>query len=127
MRVFFFLFVFNLEPVEPYYLGGNKMEEEKSQVNMSPSNKYWPSFLVIQLKKSQGTSKQFIEKHIPIYLGKSDRLQLLQSGFTALDLINGVYCLLLGCIKLGVMRCGIDRGFAILVGLFRGEHLSKRK
>lgn len=34
--------------------------------------RYWPSFLVIRLKKSQGTSKQFIEKHIPIYLGRSD-------------------------------------------------------
>lgn len=27
---------------------------------------------MIRLKKSQGISKQFIEKYIPIYLGRSD-------------------------------------------------------
>lgn len=63
---------FNPEPVEPSYLGENVMEEEKRHDNMTPSNKHWPSLLAIRLKKSPGTSKQFIEKHIPIYLGKSD-------------------------------------------------------
>lgn len=90
------LVLFLIQPVKPHYLGRNAQEGEERWANMPHLIKYWSSFLVIRLEKSQSTLKQFIENTFLLTWGKV--MEVIAPGFSTLNLINGSCSLVLSCI-----------------------------
>lgn len=90
------LVLFLIQPAEPHYPGRNAKEGEERWANMPHLIKYWSSFLVIRLEKSQGTLKQFIENTFLLTWGKV--MEVIAPGFSTLNLINGSCSLVFSCI-----------------------------
>ena len=103
IHLFVCLFVcFNPEPVESYCLGGKVMEEEKRHANVAPTCKVLAIISCDEIKEISGYLKAiYRQTHSYLPGEKWLRLQLPDSSLSALNLINGAYCLVLTCIKLG--------------------------
>ena len=128
-NAFVCLFVcFNPEPVESYCLGGKVMEEEKRHANVAPMCKVLAIISCDEIKEISGYLKAiYRQTHSYLPGEKWLRLQLPGSSLSAFNLINGAYCLVLTCIKLGCNEIWYCSDFSISAGQFRGQHRSERK